>query len=223
MRPRALQGDTLDRFAESYLAGAPIAELATEFGIAMFSVRRYAKRLGLPSRARARTPGSFVAGPDRRRNRAGSRDLPCKRCGGVERTKKRYCRRCAYAASKRWREAHRERVNELGRRARARNPEREKAKYKRYHAKHRDRINASVYGLSVESYRAMRVTQGGLCALCGREPKRLYIDHDHLTGAVRALLCQACNAGLGLLRDDPARLRAAAAYIERHRGPTCSA
>lgn len=42
-------------------------------------------------------------------------------------------------------------------------------------------------------------------------------DHCHATGAVRDWLCRSCNAGLGLFRDNPAAMRAAADYIERHR------
>ena len=71
-------------------------------------------------------------------------------------------------------------------------------------------------------YDAMLAAQDGVCDLCGAaEPdsykRRFYIDHDHHSGAVRALLCGACNMGIGQLKDDPALLRAAADYIERHR------
>ena len=38
----------------------------------------------------------------------------------------------------------------------------------------------------------------------------------HVTRAVRGLLCDPCNKALGLMQDDPARLRAAAEYLERH-------
>lgn len=41
------------------------------------------------------------------------------------------------------------------------------------------------------------------------------IDHCHETGRVRGVLCSRCNAALGLLDDEPCRLRAAADYIER--------
>lgn len=52
------------------------------------------------------------------------------------------------------------------------------------------------------------------CAICG-QPKEV-LDHDHSTGAVREPLCNNCNRTLGLMADDPARLRAAADYLEKH-------
>jgi hypothetical protein len=73
------------------------------------------------------------------------------------------------------------------------------------------------YGLSVDEYDAMLARQGGVCAVCGGGPgaRAFCVDHDHDTGAVRGLLCNPCNAGIGQLGDDPARLRAAADYLER--------
>jgi hypothetical protein len=43
------------------------------------------------------------------------------------------------------------------------------------------------------------------------------MDHDHATDQLRDLLCTDCNIGLGCFGDDPARLRAAALYVESHR------
>ena len=62
----------------------------------------------------------------------------------------------------------------------------------------------------------MLTQQGGLCAICG-EAAAEHVDHDHQTGAVRALLCFNCNGGLGQFRDDPEVLRAAADHVEQHR------
>lgn len=58
-------------------------------------------------------------------------------------------------------------------------------------------------------------TAGGGCLVCGATHSRMVVDHDHATGEVRGLLCSPCNAAIGLLEDSPARLRAAAAYLER--------
>ena len=62
----------------------------------------------------------------------------------------------------------------------------------------------------------MLEAQGGVCAIC-RTGTRRHVDHDHATGAVRALLCFNCNGGLGQFRDDPCLLHAAALYVEHHR------
>lgn len=85
------------------------------------------------------------------------------------------------------------------------------------------------HGLSVEQYLAMYDACGGLCAICRRSclPKGLgaannnknsviCVDHDHVTGAVRGLLCHPCNLVLGLASDSSSVLRAAADYLERH-------
>lgn len=75
------------------------------------------------------------------------------------------------------------------------------------------------YGISVEEFGALAARQGGLCAICGSPPiegkTRLDVDHDHQTLRVRGLLCSPCNRGIGLLSEEPARLRSAAAYLER--------
>lgn len=78
---------------------------------------------------------------------------------------------------------------------------------------------ANRYGMTLEEYRGRVAAQGGCCAICGDRPEgkqRLHVDHSHKTGAVRDLLCRACNHALGNAQDDPARLRAMIAYLERH-------
>lgn len=62
----------------------------------------------------------------------------------------------------------------------------------------------------------MLAFQDGLCAICRTAPA-VHVDHDHETGAVRALLCFNCNGGLGQFKDDPYLLRMAAFYVEHHR------
>lgn len=49
---------------------------------------------------------------------------------------------------------------------------------------------------------------------CG-QTTRLHMDHDHVTGKFRALLCSPCNTSLGFLKESPERIRGLAAYIER--------
>src|SRR5262245_26073422 len=70
------------------------------------------------------------------------------------------------------------------------------------------------YGISAAEYDALLARQGGVCAICRRRSKeRLCVDHCHVTGTVRGLLCSACNIALGYLKDDQASLVAALAYL----------
>ncbi len=76
------------------------------------------------------------------------------------------------------------------------------------------------YSLTVEEYEALFQAQGGRCAVCRKEPgeqggKRLSVDHDHVTGRNRGLICQACNIAIGIVSERPEVLRAMAEYIER--------
>lgn len=78
------------------------------------------------------------------------------------------------------------------------------------------------YGLTIERFDEMLADQGDKCAICGdgSRPHKLHfplVDHCHATNKVRGILCQRCNHGIGLFKDDPERLRRAAAYIERSR------
>jgi hypothetical protein len=137
------------------------------------------------------------------------------------------CHACGAAYSKAYREAHREQTAATARRYRTRNRERRNAYSLAWAKAHPERAKRTqrrhllkkYYGLSERDYDAMVASQGGLCGLCRRPPGKrgLAVDHDHSTGRVRALLCDSCNVALGLMRDDPALLRAAANYIEAHR------
>jgi hypothetical protein len=77
------------------------------------------------------------------------------------------------------------------------------------------------HGLTRADYDQMLAAQDGRCAICrsattqGRG--RWHIDHDHVTGQVRGLLCNNCNMGIGYFGDDPEVMTAAAKYVARHR------
>jgi hypothetical protein len=64
---------------------------------------------------------------------------------------------------------------------------------------------------------SMLIAQAGRCAVCADPMTEPFVDHDHTSGKVRALLCRCCNTGLGQFGDDPARLKAALDYIDRYR------
>jgi hypothetical protein len=90
---------------------------------------------------------------------------------------------------------------------------------KRYRQKYERRRTLRTYGLTAEEWDKMLSTQGGRCPICGTDdpgPRGFDVDHDHLTGANRGLLCSPCNRGLGQFGDDPARLQAAIEYLAAH-------
>lgn len=79
------------------------------------------------------------------------------------------------------------------------------------------------YGLTLFEYEEMSRKQRHLCAICEQPEKtkrgRLHVDHDHLTGKNRQLLCSRCNLALGGFCDDPYLLLRAADYVKTHKEP----
>jgi len=75
-----------------------------------------------------------------------------------------------------------------------------------------------MFGITLNQYESLLLAQSGVCALCGTsDPKgrgAFHVDHDHVTGVIRGLLCHACNTGLGKLGDDPLRVSRAIQYLE---------
>lgn len=109
---------------------------------------------------------------------------------------------------KAWRSRNPEKVREKNRRWAKNNPER-----KRLNAL-RSRLMV-LYGLSLEKFEGLFEAQQGRCAICKREQK-LFVDHNHTTKKVRALLCARCNFGIGHFSESPELLRFAADYLEQH-------
>jgi hypothetical protein len=81
------------------------------------------------------------------------------------------------------------------------------------------------YRITLADYDAMLAGQHGVCAICrepetargrGGAPRRLTVDQDRRTGAVRQLLCHRCNLLVRAVEEDPARLDEARAYLARH-------
>lgn len=83
-----------------------------------------------------------------------------------------------------------------------------------------------VYGITETEYDSLFTAQNGVCKICGnpQQPRKrscglLAVDHDHTTGAIRGLLCDKCNRGLGHFDDSPDLLARAIEYVTR----SCSA
>lgn len=76
----------------------------------------------------------------------------------------------------------------------------------------KDLKSARKFGITITEYKQLTT---GRCAICDTETK-LVLDHCHTSGNIRAGLCNPCNVGLGVFRDDPETLDAAAAYLRLH-------
>lgn len=108
------------------------------------------------------------------------------------------------------------------------NPAKKNIRQRTYYLRHREERLAVMrlinYGCTARQFDAMFAAQDGKCAICrslettthkGRL-RKLSVDHDHSTGKIRALLCGACNTGLGSFEYNPNVLEAAITYLQNH-------
>jgi hypothetical protein len=75
------------------------------------------------------------------------------------------------------------------------------------------------HGISLDEFNAMLQAQQNKCAICSKEftnGKDTHVDHDHITGKNRKLLCSNCNTAIGLLKHEPDLLLKAYHYLVAH-------
>ncbi len=56
-----------------------------------------------------------------------------------------------------------------------------------------------------EAYNKLLEKQGYVCGMCKRKVK-LVIHHNHMTGKVKGLLCNACNSTIWALKNNYSRM-----------------
>jgi len=109
--------------------------------------------------------------------------------------------------AKRWRDANPKKVEEYRRAAKPGG---------RYHLVAKNSEYQRRYGITVYQFHAMGIERGWLCdGGCGTRSHSLCVDHCHVTGRVRGLLCTGCNHAIGQVKDRPEVLRKLASYLER--------
>lgn len=78
------------------------------------------------------------------------------------------------------------------------------------------------YGITEEQYLSLLQKQSSRCAVCSKSPekegKNLAVDHNHITGEIRGLLCTWCNHRIVGRHRDPTLLRRVADYISQGTG-----
>ncbi len=135
----------------------------------------------------------------------GTKDLVCERCQQVWHSRNnhgRWCPPCRTVRRKEQAEAWRkDPVNKARRNA---------ANKEQGHAR---RAALRSYGLTEEDYAGLYAAQDGRCAICTTPHPVLCVDHSHITGGVRGLLCRSCNRSIGQLGDTAEALQRAADYL----------
>ncbi len=125
--------------------------------------------------------------------------------------------------SREWYAANRE--TELVKRAayRAANPEKTRASSREWRTANPDKVRAvhlRRYGLTLAQWESLFDSQGRKCGACqSTEPKHKrgwHTDHDHVTGAVRGILCHRCNVTLGNLGDSAEGVAAGCAALSNY-------
>ena len=92
-----------------------------------------------------------------------------------------------------------------------------KARYPLEREKHLNRHFMKKYGITLEERDKMLEAQGGCCKLCNKtssvKNRKWHVDHCHVTGRIRGILCHNCNVMLANAKDNPDTLLAAIAYL----------
>jgi hypothetical protein len=70
------------------------------------------------------------------------------------------------------------------------------------------------YGVDAVTVEWLILQQGDVCALCGTG-KPEHVDHDHVTGVVRGILCFNCNRGIAKFMEDVDVMKRAIRYLKR--------
>jgi hypothetical protein len=116
---------------------------------------------------------------------------------------------------------HKEKLKEYSKKYRDKNRDKLNAKdHERYYSdlkKVKERGLLYKYGITLKDYNDIYDAQEGKCAICGIHQSELKlplgVDHDHITGKIRGLLCRKCNWAIGLLEEDYYRILKCMSYL----------
>jgi len=135
-----------------------------------------------------------------------------KRSSTAKRGHRAVCKECDSVANTAWRKNNKDKKDEKDKEWKKQNPSKVKNSYYKYNLKRK-------FNLSEQDYEQMLTSQEGCCAICRQTycstGYRFAVDHCHVTGKIRGLLCQACNTGIGKLKDNVDLLKRAIEYLEK--------
>lgn len=138
------------------------------------------------------------------------------------------CKICKDKTDKKYNELNKEKIKERYRQRYT--SDQFKIKHKKYRDSHKEQSRNSVlikkYGITLYQYKNMFKAQDGLCAICfnpetarevrNKKIRTLAVDHDHVTGKVRGLLCGNCNHMIGQSKDNIETLQKAINYLKEN-------
>lgn len=129
------------------------------------------------------------------------------------------------ARHRRWREANKDRLNAYAKKRRAERRDEENAYHRNWRKANPNKVRLIQakyrYGVSAKEYQALLLLQDNKCLICLSEfdsnSKRTtaHVDHSHISGEIRGLLCDWCNKGLGIFEDNIDRLSRAIKYLTK--------
>jgi hypothetical protein len=98
--------------------------------------------------------------------------------------------------------------------------ENELERNRKYIDKNRKKVNARIrlynHKMTVEEHDKLLKKQKNRCAICRKKFRKTpHIDHSHVTGKNRGLLCDDCNLGLGRFKDSVKVLGKAIIYLKQ--------
>lgn len=117
-----------------------------------------------------------------------------------------------------YRENNTQKIKDYGKEYNIINKEVRKQKRDTKKVVHREYLLIQKYNITLEQYNELFIKQKGCCAICEKHQteltQTLNVDHDHMTGKIRGLLCMKCNRHLGGFNDDIKLLIRATEYLK---------
>lgn len=93
-----------------------------------------------------------------------------------------------------------------------------KSRDRKYYLQHKEIVllkrKLRRYNITSFQWEQLLVRSKGKCELCGNGQRRLDVDHNHITGKVRGLLCRPCNRYLGFIEKDRTILEKMREYLD---------
>ena len=129
------------------------------------------------------------------------------------------CKVCSKSRSLKWQNANRDKMRVKGNALRRKKIDRKDARFYLY-----NKLASSIQSARIRGYAACDISLEELikrytnrCQICRVKTKdfSICLDHCHKTGKFRGFLCNLCNQGIGLLKDDIKILRSCIAYLDR--------